>query len=630
MMGQGSGTGLRGARRLALACATAAMSISASTAALAGTFEMTWGTPPFDWPAGLLGTTPNYATQVYTMTDERGFELSVAIQARATGGSQVPDADGTPIYPDDVTFFGNDPTLGLVYDAGPGNSGIGESTMEARMILFSDGQLFPTNGVTFEVSDIDSVDNNGNTDRCDFVTVTGNAGNPVLTPVGTGAGVSVRIGGPGVNGSGATGPLAANQAQCIYNLGAAGSPNSAGDDDGTILATFPDGTSVATIAYDESIENVLGVTNRNAAARGIGAFAAVAVTNDDDGTITLVKTADREFFDTVGETITYTYQVTNNGRLPINTNQDIDIQDDVLGLVQCPAITADVPPNGTFTCTATYTVTNADLGNPSIDNTAVAGVGLPNQAFADRLQSNADDATVARAAPAGTVQKFRQGAPGNPAVTGPDQTVNYRIRVRNTGNVPLTAPSLVDTLPDGTTATVVLTNGNPTNANNTGDVDGDGEIDVGEVWLYRASYETTQADIDAGTDLVNTATFTAAELPNPIVDTQTTPVARDPRIALSKRVDDDSGVVAGQELSYLYEVTNTGNVTLLDVSVADLHDGLGTAPVPGLEQILFDNAPTGDSSDVSVDGTWDRLGPNDVVRFRATYTVVQADIDQRQ
>lgn len=613
-MGQGGGRmGLRGARRLALASSTAGLFAAAlSTAALAGTFEMTWGTPPFDWPAGLIGS------QTYTMTDERGFELDVTITIAAFGGTRFRNANGVPIYPDDVAFFGNDPTLGLIYDAGAGNSGVGESTMSASMTLTSGGVPFPTNGIVFEVSDIDSVDNNGATDRCDFVTVTGNAGNPVLAPVGTGAGVSVRIGGPGVNGSGATGPLAANQAQCIYNLGGTGSPNSAGDDNGTILATFPDGTSVATVAYDESIENVLGQTNRNAAARGIGAFAAVAVTNDDDGTIALSKTADRERFAAAGETITYTYRITNNGRLPINTGQDIDVEDNVIGTVQCP-FTADIPPGGFIDCTATHVVTAQEASDGLVENLAVAGVGLPGQPFSQRLQSNQADESVVADDPAATIDKRRTTGPT--PVTAAGQVLGYTITVANTGNVPLTSPVLGDTLPDGSQGTAAL---------QSGDADGDNEIDVGETWTYAISYTVTQADMDAGAPLVNRARFDASELPATIRNDAATTVAPDPGIEIVKAVTPQAAVGAGDELTYTYDVTNTGNQTLTDVSVADVHNGFGAAPVPGFESLRFDNGAPGDSTDAAVDGTWDRLAPLDTVRFTGTYTVVQRDVDELQ
>ena len=43
---------------------------------------------------------------------------------------------------------------------------------------------------------------------------------------------------------------------------------------------------------------------------------------------------------------------------------------------------------------------------------------------------------------------------------------------------------------------------------NVGDTDQDNLLDVGETWQYTASHQVTQAELDAGTAIVNTATVT--------------------------------------------------------------------------------------------------------------------------
>jgi large repetitive protein len=58
--------------------------------------------------------------------------------------------------------------------------------------------------------------------------------------------------------------------------------------------------------------------------------------------------------------------------------------------------------------------------------------------------------------------------------------------------------------------------------------------------------------------------------------------------------------------------------------------GANGTPVALDEQVINDVAPLNDSTDTtSNNGTWSALAPGDTIRYRATYTVVQADIDNQ-
>lgn len=89
----------------------------------------------------------------------------------------------------------------------------------------------------------------------------------------------------------------------------------------------------------------------------------------------------------------------------------------------------------------------------------------------------------------------------------------------------------------------------------------------------------------------------------------------------------------GDIVAYSYKVTNTGNVTLKDVIVTTVHDGVGaplTVNVP--TTVTTDNGTAGagtlgDSQDpITTDNKWAKLGPADVITFTSTYSVVPGDI----
>jgi uncharacterized repeat protein (TIGR01451 family) len=98
----------------------------------------------------------------------------------------------------------------------------------------------------------------------------------------------------------------------------------------------------------------------------------------------------------------------------------------------------------------------------------------------------------------------------------------------------------------------------------------------------------------------------------------------------------NNGLVdAGDQIIYTYQVTNNGNVTLANVGVNDVHDGVGAALVDVTPTVVTTDSGSvaagtlNDSSDLASnnDGDWDVLGPGDVIRFTSQpYTVVAGDL----
>ncbi|WP_244515387.1 DUF11 domain-containing protein [Pacificibacter marinus] len=371
---------------LAVMCAGALIATMGTSASDAGDYSIDWSA--FDWPDGETGPL------VRTLRDQYGFEVDATVEHSGDFISYRNSSGVITPTPDDTTIFGgNIESLILVSDAPPNQGAIGDARIISSVSASSGGVAIRVDNLTIDVLDIDANDNNSTADRCDFITAFGDNGNPTLSPVSA---TPTLVTGPGT-GSGLTGALTANQAQCIYNDGPAGSPTSPNDDTGTVRASFPDATSSVTFWYDESIQNVRNYnvfTNYDPGARGIGMFGNANFTVDQSISLDRSATPTSAL---AGDNVTYTYTVTNNGALPFNPNQDVIIEDSLLGTVTCPAIAAPIAPGGTVVCSASYTLTPADLITGSVDSTATAGIGAIGQAFPVRLQSNPQSLSVASA-----------------------------------------------------------------------------------------------------------------------------------------------------------------------------------------------------------------------------------------
>ena len=103
--------------------------------------------------------------------------------------------------------------------------------------------------------------------------------------------------------------------------------------------------------------------------------------------LTLVKTASPTTYDSVGDVISYSYLLTNNGNVTLVA--PFTVTDDK-ATVTCPATPTSLAPGASITCTASYTITQADLNAGSVKNTA-QGHGFFGTT---PVPSNNDDETV--------------------------------------------------------------------------------------------------------------------------------------------------------------------------------------------------------------------------------------------
>ena len=100
--------------------------------------------------------------------------------------------------------------------------------------------------------------------------------------------------------------------------------------------------------------------------------------------LSLAKSATPLTYSTVGQSITYSYLVSNSGN--VRLAGPVTVADDK-ATVSCPALSDGfLDPGESITCSASYSITQADLNNGSVTNTAKASAG--------GIDSNEDKATV--------------------------------------------------------------------------------------------------------------------------------------------------------------------------------------------------------------------------------------------
>ncbi len=351
-----------------------------------------------------------------------------------------------------------------------------------------------------------------------------------------------------------------------------------------------------------SLNNTGTATGLSPANVQVSAQSSVSIPAVQSPSLLIVKTPSPTTVSTVGATVTYTFTVTNNGNVTMHGVGVTDTQDApagaltsgptcqtiVLGSGSCTtasgkSVVSSMAPGDEATFTATYTVTQADLNNGSIDDSAVATGSTPSNAPYTSPPSTA--VVQAEQNQAITIVK----SANIQSYSAPNTPVTYSYLVTNTGNVTLHNVTVTDPMPGLSAVNCPSTT-----------------LDVGDNETCTATYTTTQADVDAGS-LNNTGTVTGLSPANVQVTAQsslTIPATQSPAITLVKSASIASYSAPNTSVTYSYLVTNTGNVTLNPVTVTDPMKGLSAITCP-------------DTS----------LAPTKSETCTATYTTTQADVD---
>jgi uncharacterized repeat protein (TIGR01451 family) len=261
--------------------------------------------------------------------------------------------------------------------------------------------------------------------------------------------------------------------------------------------------------------------------------------------LSLVKTASPTTYDEVGDIISYSYLVTNTGNVTLAG--PVTVTDDK-ATVTCPA--GGLAPGAQMTCTATYTITQADLNSGSVKNTA--------QAHSNGTDSNFDDETVtANQNPHLSITKEATES-GFSAV---GDVIHYTITATNDGNVTLASVTVTDAQVSDLSCT-------PANGSS---------LAPGASLSCTASHTITLADLDAGSFYNQACVDDGAAGAAQACDDVTTPGTKNPALSIDKQSTTTLITSAGQVVPYTYLVTNTGNVTLHNVTLTD--DKVATASI---------------------------------------------------
>ncbi|MBT8039440.1 MAG: hypothetical protein KJN78_04320 [Gammaproteobacteria bacterium] len=328
-----------------------------------------------------------------------------------------------------------------------------------------------------------------------------------------------------------------------------------------------------------------------AAGEGVSAVSAtasdIAVIDCDpylnvDPEITIEKSTNGDDADTapgpsiaVGLPVTWDYVVTNTGEVPLTIES---VLDDREGAVTCDTL---------------------ELGaGESTDCNAISGVALGGQyenmatvtatAVNGKRASDTDPSHYLGLAPSIDLVKTAE-----PLIFTAEDTISYTFVVTNDGSVPLTDVALVDDL-DGLQALQCPQT----------------TLDVGEDMTCTAAYPIGQVDVDRQF-VENTADVTGLAPDESTVTDQDSAIVRttpDFDLNLIKSADPEFYENEGDEISYSYLVTNSGNQTLYPpYSVSDnkIEDGAVTCPQPA------------------------ELAPDASINCVATYTIGADDITAR-
>ncbi len=286
--------------------------------------------------------------------------------------------------------------------------------------------------------------------------------------------------------------------------------------------------------------------------------------------ISLAKSTTSTGYGSAGQTIPYSYLVSNSGATALT---GVSVSDTKVS-VSCPSTT--LAKGASETCTGTYTVTQADVDSGSVTNTATASANGPRSAVSSGVASVTVLASGATSS-LSLVKTTTANTAGG--YKDPGDIIPYTYTVTNTGTTTLSSVAVTDSATNPNNDTEAVTVNCP-----------GGNVAPGTSEICHANYAVSQDDIDFGS-VTNSASASALNSAGALLCTTGAPVmgacpgpsvppapgtsvtvnADNPPDASLSIVPSTSSTFtgSGQTIDYSYLVTNTGGSTLTGISVTD-------------------------------------------------------------
>jgi Flp pilus assembly protein TadG len=219
----------------------------------------------------------------------------------------------------------------------------------------------------------------------------------------------------------------------------------------TVICTGSYTVTQADLDSGAALVNTITATARKATGSQIYTSNTVtlSVTVTQNPVLNLAISTNPSTATTVGENVTYAYTLTNGGNVTLSPT--FNVTDDKVSGITCTDSNTAIAPGGTKTCAGTRAITQEDIDNGLVTNTATASasVGDPTASFSQAsasTSSSQSSASITSSQSSATVTTYVGArltlsitANPNPA-HGSGQLITFTYTLRNTGSVPLSSP----------------------------------------------------------------------------------------------------------------------------------------------------------------------------------------------